>query len=57
MDAMLSSFSFSQTFDECVANNEPECTEPIGHDFFRGFFKIIPYFCGQASYCTLVFGK
>ena len=34
-----------QTFDECVLNNMTECVDPAK------IFYIVPFFCGQESYC------
>lgn len=37
---------FNQTFDECVLNKSPECTDT------RKMFALIPYFCGQQAACS-----
>lgn len=40
-----------RTFDECVLGNHSECMVPGGHHPEEGFFKIIPFFCGQEEFC------
>ncbi len=40
-----------QTFDECVTEQLDECLAPGGDSFEVGYFKIIPYFCGQDDFC------
>ncbi|ELU16142.1 hypothetical protein CAPTEDRAFT_140021 [Capitella teleta] len=40
-----------RTFDECVLGNHSECMEHGGAKAEEGFFKIIPFFCGQEEFC------
>ena len=35
----------NMTFDDCVMSNHPECSN------YENITRIIPYFCGQESYC------
>ena len=41
----------SQSFDTCVLENYPECTEPYGDTHGFGYFQLIPFFCGHAAFC------
>ena len=42
-----------QTYDDCVANDIPDCTAPQGGDQIFGYHKMIPFFCGQSAFCRL----
>ncbi|KAK2193695.1 hypothetical protein NP493_8g06014 [Ridgeia piscesae] len=41
----------NRSFDTCVLENYPECTEPYGDTHGFGYFQLIPFFCGHAAFC------
>ena len=43
--------AYLQTFDECVTGNHSECVDVHGDDPEEGYFKMIPFFCGQQEFC------
>jgi len=42
----------NRTYDDCVLKNLTECVEPLGHEPEVGWFKIVPFFCGQDPICV-----
>ena len=40
-----------QSYDACVLGNYSECVDPMGTDPEEGYFKLIPFFCGQEDFC------
>ena len=43
----INQYLYLQTYNECVQQNYTEC---VGGNP-RGYFRIIPYFCGQDPHC------
>ena len=43
-----------QTFDECVRGKHAECVSMQGDNAEEGYFKMIPFFCGQQDFCRSV---
>ncbi|KAK2168547.1 hypothetical protein LSH36_16g11048, partial [Paralvinella palmiformis] len=41
-----------RSYDECVLGNYSECTSPKGSSSEEGYFKLIPFFCGQEAFCS-----
>ncbi|KAI0212385.1 Uronyl 2-sulfotransferase [Lamellibrachia satsuma] len=40
----------NRSYDECVLGNHSECSTPQGE---CGYFRIIPFFCGQDAFCRI----
>ena len=42
---------YAQTFNDCVLSNVSECVDALGDEAEKGYFKVIPFFCGQDPVC------
>ncbi|KAI0225206.1 Uronyl 2-sulfotransferase [Lamellibrachia satsuma] len=48
----MSNDSRYRTYQECVLGNFSECVDPLGGQAEVGYFKIVPFFCGQEEFCS-----